>query len=403
MVNKDNETFENKLKRVFTEEIEVPYRVKNKIRTILNDKKERKNRNRLIFNTIKILATMSACFIITTGVVFAKDVYNFINNFFSNNKGMDNAIEQGYIDKPNMKYVESNGTEIKINKVLMDDYNLSLEFNINLNKELKTENINDIHFPDMIITDENNNILYCEEPMVFEEYCKSNDLEYKWTHYNENYINSGSNKFIKTNNEETINLIYNFYASKYPKSKKILINFNKILCSYKDKNIMINGNWQIEYEVPEKFYNREAYIYTVKNCTSDKIRIEEVTVTETTTKVIIQTDEKPFLPYELTDDEETKNRKIQEELEREQNMTIEDFEKGRKFKNEYIENSNGEKFYPTNSTSEDTGYSFIDMNYLLHWQTFNLNKYKTTKTLKIYMNYNGEDIVIELERKDNEK
>lgn len=403
MVNKDNETFENKLKRVFTEEIEVPYRVKNKIRTILNDKKERKNRNRLIFNTIKILATMSACFIITTGVVFAKDVYNFINNFFSNNKGMDNAIEQGYIDKPNMKYVESNGTEIKINKVLMDDYNLSLEFNINLNKELKTENINDIHFPDMIITDENNNILYCEEPMVFEEYCKSNDLEYKWTHYNENYINSGSNKFIKTNNEETINLIYNFYASKYPKSKKILINFNKILCFYKDKNIMINGNWQIEYEVPEKFYNREAYIYTVKNCTSDKIRIEEVTVTETTTKMIIQTDEKPFLPYELTDDEETKNRKIQEELEREQNMTIEDFEKGRKFKNEYIENSNGEKFYPTNSTSEDTGYSFIDMNYLLHWQTFNLNKYKTTKTLKIYMNYNGEDIVIELERKDNEK
>lgn len=403
MVNKDNETFENKLKRVFTEEIEVPYRVKNKIRTILNDKKERKNRNRLIFNTIKILATMSACFIITTGVVFAKDVYNFINNFFSNNKGMDNAIEQGYIDKPNMKYVESNGTEIKINKVLMDDYNLSLEFNINLNKELKTENINDIHFPDMIITDENNNILYCEEPMVFEEYCKSNDLEYKWTHYNENYINSGSNKFIKTNNGETINLIYNFYASKYPKSKKILINFNKILCSYEDKTIMINGNWQIEYEVPEKFYNRDAYIYTVKKCTSDKIRIEEVTVTETTTKMIIQTDEKPFLPYELTDDEETKNRKIQEELERQQNMTIEDFEKSKKFKNEYIENSNGEKFYPTNSTSEDTGYSFIDMNYLLHWQTFNLNKYKTTKTLKIYINYNGEDIVIELERKDNEK
>lgn len=403
MVNKDNETFENKLKRVFTEEIEVPYRVKNKIRTILNDKKERKNRNRLIFNTIKILATMSACFIITTGVVFAKDVYNFINNFFSNNKGMDNAIEQGYIDKPNMKYVESNGTEIKINKVLMDDYNLSLEFNINLNKELKTENINDIHFPDMIITDENNNILYCEEPMVFEEYCKSNDLEYKWTHYNENYINSGSNKFIKTNNGETINLIYNFYASKYPKSKKILINFNKILCSYKDKDIIINGNWQIEYEVPEKFYNRDAYIYTVKKCTSDKIRIEEVTVTETTTKMIIQTDEKTFLPYELTDDEETKNRKIQEELERQQNMTIKDFEKSRKFKNEYIENSNGEKFYPTNSTSEDTGYSFIDMNYLLHWQTFNLNKYNTTKTLKIYMNYNGEDIVIELERKDNEK
>ena len=85
---------------------------------------------------------------------------------------------------------------------------------------------------------------------------------------------------------------------------------------------MINGHWQIEYEVPEKFYTREVYIYTVKNCTSDKIRVEEVTVTETTTKMIIQTDERPSLPYEITDDEETKNRKIQEELEREKNMTI---------------------------------------------------------------------------------
>ena len=31
MVNKDNESFENNLKRIFTEEIEVPYCVKNKI------------------------------------------------------------------------------------------------------------------------------------------------------------------------------------------------------------------------------------------------------------------------------------------------------------------------------------------------------------------------------------
>ena len=35
MVNKDNESFENNLKRIFTEEIEVPYCVKNKIGTVL--------------------------------------------------------------------------------------------------------------------------------------------------------------------------------------------------------------------------------------------------------------------------------------------------------------------------------------------------------------------------------
>ena len=52
-------------------------------------------------------------------------------------------------------------------------------------------------------------------------------------------------------------------------------------------------------------------------------------------------------------------------------------------------------------TSEDEGYSFIDMSYLLHWQTFNLNKYNATNSLKLHMNYNGEDIIIELERKMN--
>lgn len=401
-MNEEDDNFENKIKNIFTEEIEVPYYVKNTIRNTLNNTKENKKKNNLIFNTVKILGTVCACCIITTGVVFSKDISNFIMNFFSNNEGMDNAIEHGYIDKPNMEYIDSNGTELKINQVLMDDYNLSLEMNIKLSEKINTESIDEISFQDMIITDENNNILYCEDQTTFENYCKNNNLKYIWKETNENYINSGSNKFIKTNNGDTINLVYNFYASKYPKSKKILINLNKILCSYKDKDIIINGNWQIEYEVPEKFYNRKAYIYTVKNCTSNKIRIEEVTVTETTTKMIIQADEKPFLPYELTDDEETKNRKIQEELERQQNMTIEDFENKRKFKNEYIENDKGEKFYPTISTSEDTGYSFIDMSYLLHWQTFNLNKYNATNTLKIYMNYNGEDIIIELERKGDE-
>ncbi len=396
-MNKEIDNFEDKIKNIFTEDIEVPNHVKNTIKNALKNKKVSKNT--LIINTVKILATVATCCIITTGVVFAKDISTFIMNFFSKNEGMDNAIEHGYIDKPNMEYIDSNGTEIKINEVLMDDYNLSLEISIKLNEKINKENIDEISFPDMIITDENNNILYCEDQPTFENYCKNNNLKYTWKETNENYINSGSNKFIKANNEDTINLVYNFYANKYPKSKKILINLNKILCSYEDNDIMINGNWQIEYEVPEKFYNREAYIYTVKSCTSDKIRVEEIAVTETTTKMILMTDEKPSLPYELTDDEETKNRKIQEELERQQNMTIEDFEKSRKFKNEYIENERGEKFYPTISTGNDTGYSFIDMSYLLHWQTFNLNKYNATDTLKVYINYNGEDIVIELKRK----
>lgn len=397
-MNNNSNEFENNIKDIFTKEIYVPPHVKKTIQQTIEKQKDKRMKNKKVLNFIKILSTACACCIVVTGIVFAKDISNFIKNFFSNNEGMDNAIEHGYIDKPNMEYVSSNDTEIKIDKVLMDDYNLNLEFNIKINENMLQENIKEISFPDMLITDEEKNILYCEDEQVFKEYCKVNNLEYIWKETNDKYINSGSNWYIKSINKDSISLIYNFYATNYPASKKIYINLNKIVCYENGKEFLIQGKWNIEYDVAEKFYNREEIIYNVTNCSSDKIKITEFIVSETSTKIQLIADEKPQLPYELTDDEETKNRKIQEELEREQNMTIEEFEKSRKFKNEYIENDNGEKYYPSKSTSEDEGYSYIDMSYLVHWQTFNLNKYNATNHLKLYLNYNGEDICVDLER-----
>lgn len=397
-MNENDKNFENSIRRIFTEEIEIPYHAKNTIRKTLQQQKEKNENKKKKIHIIRTLATACACCVLVTGVVFAKDITNLIKNFFANNEGMNNSIENGYIDNPNMEYINSNGTEIKINSILMDDYNLSIE--IGVKGDSIKENITEISFPDMIITDESKNILYCEDKNTFEKYVKDNNLNYKWKDNNENYINSGSNWYIKSGNGDTIDLVYNFYTdNQYPKSQKLFINLNKILCSENDKKIMLQGDWNIEYDVPKKFYNREERIYNVKNYSSDKIKSIQVVVSETTTKIQLTTDEKPTLPYDINDDEETKERKIQEELEREQNMTIQDFENSRKFKDEYIENEKGEKFYPSNSTSEDTGYSYVDMSYLLHWQTFNLNKYNATNSLKLYLNYLGEDIVIELERK----
>ena len=400
MLNIQEKKFENNLRKIFTEEIEVPYYVKNTIRQTLQQENEKSNNSKKKIKIIKSLATACTCCVLITGVVFAKDIVNIVKDFFLINEGMDNAIENGYIDNPNMEYINSNGTEIKINSILMDDYNLSMEIGIKGN--FVKENNVDITFPDMIITDENKNIPYCEDKDTFEEYCNDNNLGYKWAEDNEYYISSGSNSYIKSINGDTLNLVYNFFADdQYPKSIKLFFNLNKVLYFEGEKEVMIEGNWNIEYGVPEKFYNREEIIYNVKNCSNDKIKSIQVVLLETTTKMQLTTNEKPTLPYDLNDDEKTKEIKIQEEIEREQNMTIQDFENNKKFKDEYIENERGEKYYPTKSTSEDEGYSFIDMSYLLHWQTFNLNKYNATNSLKLHMNYNGEDIIIELERKMN--
>lgn len=98
---------------------------------------------------------------------FEQDLYRIASIRLKSVDDIDDAIEHGYIDKPNMEYIDSNGTELKINQVLMDDYNLSLEMSIKLSEKVNTESIDEISFQDMIITDENNNILYCEDSALF--------------------------------------------------------------------------------------------------------------------------------------------------------------------------------------------------------------------------------------------
>ena len=395
MIEKNND-FENIIKKICTEEIEVPNHAKNTIkRTIEN---YQGNKRKKAHHIIKLLASGCAACILVTGVVFAKDISKTIKNIFLHSEGMDNAIEHGYIDYPNIEYIDSNGTEITINKVLMDDYNLCIEFSINISESIKVENLEEFEFTDMIITDENKKILYCEDEETFKSYCQDNNLKYEWKKDNENYINTGGNKYVSSVNGNTLYLTYNLCASNFPKSKKLFINLTQILYN----NNIIKGNWQIEYDVPEKFYKREEIIYYVKKCSSDKIQIEHVIVSETSTKLQLIAEEKNEILYSyLTDDEETRERKIDEEIERQKNMTYEEFMESRKFKNEYIENERGEKFYPAKSTSEDAGYTGLDENHIIHWQTFTLNKYNTTNSLKIYMNYKGENVEIELERKIN--
>ena len=94
-------------------------------------------------------------------------------------------------------------------------------------------------------------------------------------------------------------------------------------------------------------------------------------------------------------------RKFIKQYEKDKNMTVEDYKKlmeNRKFKNEYVENEKGEKFYPSNSTSEDCGYANKDMKYLVYWQTFDMNKYNATDEIKISLNYKGDDVEIILKK-----
>lgn len=385
---------DQKIKKLVSNEIYIPNSYKNMIRNTLYEKDVSKSNKRNIF--IRITSALCIGIIAITGIVFARPYV--INNFFNHSKGIDTAVEHGYILNNDTQYIESNGVNIKIDSLLMDDYNLNISFLLEFENNI--QNLNEIDFLDMIVTDDADRVLYCQDQLTFENFCKEKNLNYKWEDMNDNHINSGVNHYIKSINENKINVIYNLYANNFPNSKKLNIAITKIKISSIEEKI-VSGNWNINIDIPEKFYNRESYIYQVENCTMEDLEIQEVIVSDTGTRIQIRTEETPELLYELNDDQETKEIKSAEWYEKVKNMTVEEYKanmENRKFKNEYIENEKGEKFYPSNSTSEDTGYSYSDMKFLNYWQTFDMTKYDATNRLKIYINYKGEDVYIILHK-----
>ena len=124
----------------------------------------------------KMLATACASLVLVTGIVLATNIKTIQTQIRGLGKGIDSAVEHGYIANPEMDYQNSDTTvnygkkidniniEAKIEDILMDDHNLSTKFNFKFEEKISQyinlENIHNIELPDLIITDEENRILY---------------------------------------------------------------------------------------------------------------------------------------------------------------------------------------------------------------------------------------------------
>lgn len=397
------DSFEEKLKNILSEKIDLPNDYKYVVRNTLYEKNKRKHKQ---YRFVKIFAISCSCLILITSIVGAINISNYIQNFYNDNKGMDDAIKEGYIDEPNMEYVNSSkvedihaiNTEIKIKNMLMDDHNLSFTFSIKLDENIDISKIKTINFPDMIITDENKAIIYCENKETFNRFCTNNNLQYEYLKFNDNYINNEVSYYLKVNSQKqhTIDVVYNLNTMvySYPKSKKIYIDLKQINISESEKSddigTLINGDWKIDFDVSEKFYNRETLVYAVKSCSDEKINITEAYVTET------------GMVYEfVSKDEPIYSENDTKEVQREKILSFSDNEPTH-VRNEYIENENGEIFKPIKGSQESSGTIYEVTGDFRHWQTFDLIKSKSTNKLTVHFNLNlhgySRDVIIELER-----
>ena len=145
---------------------------------------------------------------------------------------------------------------------------------------------------------------------------------------------------------------------------------------------------KIDILIPQKFLNRQSTIYNAVYCNNENVYKDSIKAE------VYETG----MNFEMT----MYWGNYQEVCARIEELRKKDVLSSQLIKQEksYVENENGEKFYPAQSTSSDGGYSFGETGRLIKWETFNLTKFDMTKTLKVVLTtIDDEQIIIELQAK----
>ncbi len=404
----------------------------------------------------KLIAGLCGGFILISGVAFAANYDKIVETFFLG-KGLDDAAQNGYIANPDMDYIESNTTatdqitgitldninvNAKIEDFLMDDLNISTHFTFEMdtqiNETFDLETLRSIDLKDLIVTDEENKILYCMDQEMLENYCKENNLDEKYTEFSDNYYNCGLNAVIVNHDKENgiINFTYNMYTgdASFPKSKKLNFKFTQIQLKREEwlenENSIVNlkGNWNIDLDVPEKMYNRQSIAYKVVSCENSDFQVTNATLTDTGFEfgMIISNIKEPERPKILNDlekeytdgkidineynrriNEEEEIRKASEDYTLRQRHPVATYDWESKAGQEniekvtYVENEKGEKFESTMSPSRRADGNFIDGNKYSFYETFGLTTYTTTDKLKVRVLFKDKPYIVELEKAHN--
>ena len=388
------DSIDNVIENVMQKQIYEPQEFEQAILTAFETKKHRVIHSNII---IKFISLISAFIAITAGVVFAKDISKWLNNIFNpetTSKGVIQMAENGYMQNTNMNFIENNGISIKIDNILMDDYNLDIVFEVKAEENI--ESIYNIEISDLIISDESNNLIYCSYDRIdlYEDFCKKHNIEFSNKNMHNNYTNEGYQSEVIERTDNSVKFLYKMYSTGYPKSKKLIFNFKNINIASNIENITSNKtsqilkeNWNIEVDLPEAFYNREALIYSVKD-NSDKnnnVILEEATGAYT--KMHIALTIKQFRqPYETT--EKSMEKLLNELLDSTENDII-----------ATLENENGKIFEIGISNKEGSnGKSYHPNGDVTCYYTFPITKDEYTNMLKLNLRMGDKTIIINLSK-----
>ena len=358
--------------------------VKVKLHRVRKKLKERlKSKGIIPKNLVIVFAIL---LIAISSFVIAKEIFKHF--FLDSSNGVEEALNDGYVENyelQNNSY--SNGISVDVESVLMDDYNLAIVFCLKFDNIEYVKNAYYCNFDNLLIMDENNNLIVTK----FEGKIKDSKL-LNFFDINNNYpgiSNGNESVHIKSKDDDEIVLTYVTNSSEFPKSHKLKIITDEISLHYSEDNFgekidTINGDWNIEVDLPEEFYNRRTEVYTLESSNDKNLELLGANLSQTGIRIEFKT--KWGQQYYNEDDSD---EIIYEKLEKIRNeyLTFEYIvDNGITPLYDYhIVNSFGEKFYPANSSDGDGGMSVGSNAELNYFQIFNMTPSDATDKIIIIM------------------
>lgn len=276
----EENVFKKNLYDILEQNINIPKSFTNSILTF--DCKEKTEKNVQPFR--KVAVAFSLLIISMSLVVYAYTIrqnYKATTSIGFVSDSLKSAVEKGYIQNVNMEYAYSNKIGAKIDYIIMSDYNLNILFDFDISKVKNITESADIQ--DLLIYDENNNIIFCYNKKAYKEFCKKSKLEYIDDFFHQQCANGYGIQTIELN-EKNNKSLYTIGTTKgFPKSKRLYIQF-KTISFDREQNTKVKGNWNLELDLSEQFYNRDTIKYNLKE-QSNEIELISANSTATTTRI----------------------------------------------------------------------------------------------------------------------
>lgn len=330
--NKTEDLIEKKLKEYYSNQtVEVPYSFENAIQTAFTSKHNKKFlsftahkqnllekfknfRKTVQRQSMRILqsATVLICIFGITYFVHATSFLDYLMNVFNlsdinfDNKGIEDAIENGELQNINMDYIKQNGVGIKISYVLMNDLSLYIVFDIETDFSLYEKDVNNIEFRNLAILNEKEQYFYNKyqnkmfkgNKAVVQDEHHMKDVVFimanEFPDSKELNINSSSIRFYKNSLENQENTELNKYNIDFKLEHNIKLDNNidneeisyniiekkienkdikirKAICDETGLNLLIESN-KMKFTVKEKnlLKKDEASIYYIENLEQGK-------------------------------------------------------------------------------------------------------------------------------------